>query len=131
MKKRILITDDSKSWLMYNAELINQLYGETVEINLAQSASEAMEIINSSENNPFSLIITDLQMESDYEPLCAGEWLIEEIKKNKKYQTVPIIIISAMSTIKNTAEKYNAEYIPKNQLVNNKLLMKLATEKFI
>lgn len=131
MKKRVLIADDSKSWLLFNAEIIHQLYMDNVEIILVKSAKEALDIINENINNPFDVILTDLQMETDYEPLCAGEWLIEKIKGIEKYSHTPIIIISAMGSIKYIAKKYSVEFISKNQLINNKLLLKLMLDKLV
>lgn len=131
MSKRILIVDDTKSWLLFHKDLIHQLYGDLFEITFANSAHEALSIIRHNVDNPFALIITDLQMEIDYEPKLAGEWLVENIKNIHGYFSVPIVIISAMYNIEHIARELNVECISKNLLINNKLLMKFMFEKLM
>jgi len=109
--KRLLIVDDSPSWRRYHKDVIEQIYKDKFEITTASSATEANNIIY--EDIPFDVILTDMQMESDYLPLFAGEWLIEQIQKMKSYKKCRIIIISAAYNIKFIAEKYNIEYIRK------------------
>ena len=99
MYKRILIVDDTKAWRMFHIDLIEQLYGDTFEITVASSASEALNIIKHNTRTPFYIILTDLQMEPDYEPKLAGEWLVEQIKQIKEYSFSKIIIVSAMYNI--------------------------------
>ena len=105
MTKKILIVDDTKSWLLFEINLIKEIYGDFFEITAVSSAREAYNIILKNLDNPFHIILTDLQMESDFEPLIAGEWLIEHIKQIKEYSRVPIVIVSAM---------HNIELIAKN-----------------
>ncbi len=131
MNKKILIVDDTKAWLLFHEELINHLYGETFEITTAGSASEAMKIIKQNINEPFSLIITDLQMETDYEPKLAGEWLVEQVQKISAYSSSKIIVVSAMYSIENIAKRLNVECISKTMLIRNKLLMKFMLEKLM
>ena len=131
MNKKILIVDDTKSWLMFHKELINQLYNETFELTFANSANEALSIIKHNTDNPFSIIITDLQMETDYEPETAGEWLIDRIKKIREYSSTKIIIVSAMYNIEHIAKKLEVECISKTILIRNKLLMKFMFEKIM
>lgn len=128
---RILIVDDTKSWLMFHKETLTQLYGDYFQICTADSATEAMDIIRHNQDNPFNIVITDLQMESDYEPKLAGEWLVEQIKAIKEYSRTHIIMVSAMYNIEFIAKKYNVECISKNILVRNKLLMKFMFEKLM
>ncbi len=131
MLKKILIVDDTKTWLIFHKDLIEKLYGDLFEITLANSAMEAFNIIRHNIDDPFCLVITDLQMETDYEPQLAGEWLIEKIKGLKEYSTSHIVIISAMYNIEQIAEKYNVECISKNMLINNRLLLKFVFEKLM
>ena len=128
---KILIADDTKSWLIYHKELIDELYGGFFNITEADSAFNALEIIKRNVLNPFNIIITDLQMEDKYYPKLAGEWLIEQIKNIKEYNCAHIIIISAMYNIEMIAKNYNVECISKNMLVRNKLLMKYMFEKLM
>ena len=111
--KKILIVDDSQSWINYHFDAIRKIFGNQIEIDTAKSASEANDKIYENTNNPYDIILTDMQMENDYAPLYAGEWLIEQIKNIKSYYKTKIIIISATNSIKLIAEKYNADYIPK------------------
>ncbi len=131
MKKRILIADDTNSWLYFHKDTISKLYGDMFEIVTANSASEALSVIKHNLDNPFCLIITDLQMELDYEPKLAGEWLIENIKTIKEYSYTNIVIISAMYNIESIAKKLNVECISKTLLLNNKLLLKFMFEKLM
>lgn len=127
----ILLVDDTRTWLLFHKEIINQLYGKIFQITLADSAKDAYDIIRRNTEKPFDIIITDLQMESDYEPELAGEWLIKQIKNLKEYSRTNIIIISAMFNIEFIAKKYNVECIPKNILIRNKLLLKFMFEKIM
>ncbi len=131
MKVKILITDDTHTWLEFHKNLIRDLYGNIFEITTASSAKEAVEIIQKNSDNPFSIIISDLQMETDYEPKLAGEWLCERVKSMPAYSNSKIILISAMYNIEHIAQSLNVECIPKNRLVNNKLLMKFMLEKLM
>lgn len=128
MKKKILLVDDLKSWLLFEADLLTQLYGDDVEIFYSMSAQKGLEKIMETKDNPFDVIITDLQMETDYDPLTAGEWLVEQVQNIKEYSKTPIIIISAKSDIKFIAQKYGVHFIPKYRLINDKLSIKLLLE---
>lgn len=129
--KRILIVDDTRTWLFFHKEIIRQLYGETFEVTVCTSAAKAMSLINKNMANPYNIIITDLQMENDYEPKTAGEWLIENTKRLNAYSTSSIIIISGMYNIEYIANTLNVECISKQRLVNNKLLIKYMFEKIM
>lgn len=131
MKKKILIVDDTKSWLAFHKDIIQQLYPEMFEITLADSATEALKIVRHNIDNPFSLILTDLQMETIYEPELAGEWLVKHIKNINEYSRCNIVIISAMYNIEFIAKQLNVECISKNLLIHNKLLMKFMFEKLM
>ena len=131
MKKKILITDDTSSWLLFHKELIEELYGNLFEVTTASSAFEALDIIKHNTEDPFVLIITDLQMETAHEPKLAGEWLIENIREIKEYKSVNIVIISAVYNIEQIAKSYDVECISKRLLIRNKLLMKFMFEKLM
>ncbi len=131
MNRRILIVDDTKAWLAFHRELITQLYGNLFEITTASSAYEAIDIVRHNIHNPFSLIISDLQMEMDYEPLLAGEWLVENVQKIRAYDRTHIVLISSMSNIEFIAQKYGVECISKSLLIYNKLAMKYMFEKLM
>jgi CheY-like chemotaxis protein len=131
MNRRILIVDDTKAWLMFHRELITQLYGNTFEITTASSAAEALDIVRHNIRNPFSLILSDLQMEMDYEPLLAGEWFVENVQQIRAYSRTNIVLISSMSNIEYIAQKYGVECVSKSLLIYNKLAMKYMFEKLM
>ena len=131
MLNRILIVDDSEGWRTFHTTLIKQLYGDLFEIISASSAKEAINLVSQNSNNPFPIIITDLQMENDYYPKSAGEWLIKHIKNLNEYKRSEIIIISGMHNIEQIAKQYSVNCISKAMLVQNKLLMKYMFEKLM
>jgi len=110
--KRILIVDDSPNWLRYHEAAISAL-GVDAQIVTANSAREGVEKLMLSIDEPYDIILTDMQMEPDFLPLYAGEWFIKQIKFMKEYKNTKIIIISAASNIRAIAEKYGTDYIPK------------------
>ena len=91
---KILIVDDSKGWRDFHKRTVYQLFGEDTEIVAAESGSDGYDKLLVHEKNPFDLIISDLQMESDLLPKHAGEWLVEKIKTYEQYKNVFIILIS-------------------------------------
>ena len=113
MKKRALIVDDSNKWVLYHKSALIEIFKDNIEIETANSAQEALERLMASIDVPYDFILTDMQMESDFLPLYAGEWLIKQIRFFKEYKNTKIIIISATGNIRQIAENYNTEYIPK------------------
>ena len=111
--KKILIVDDSQNWLNYHSFAIKELYDNEYQIDTANSAHRGIAKITSNIDTPYDIILTDMQMEIDFLPLYAGEWFIRELQMFKEYQNSRIIIISATSNIKQIAEKYSVEYLPK------------------
>lgn len=110
--KKILIVDDSQKWIDYHTIAIQEL-SKDFKIETANSAQNAFSKITANIDNPFDIILTDMQMEIDFLPFYAGEWLIKEIQMLKQYKNTQIFIISATNNIKQIAEKYNVKYIPK------------------
>ncbi|MBQ9246804.1 hypothetical protein IJ182_11130 [bacterium] len=131
MKNKILITDDMPTWLAFHTILIKQLYGELFDITTAASAASALSIALENRESPFSVVITDLQMENNYYPKLAGEWFVENLQTIPEYKTSKIIMISGMYNIEQIAQKYNVECISKSMIVQNKLLMKYMFEKLM
>lgn len=117
--KKILIVDDVPGWVRFHQNNLEYL-NEDIEIDTAYSAREGVAKIEASIDNPYSVIFTDLQMESDFLPKSAGEWFIEQIKTYKKYyKDAKIVIISASPAISRIAEKYKVDYIPKTVVRNS------------
>ena len=84
--KKILIVDDSRSWVAYHKENMLCNYKD-IEIDTALSARDAYDLVFGMVSDPYDLIITDLHMEYD--------------------------ICSAASNIRMIAERYNVDFIPK------------------
>lgn len=111
--KRILIVDDVPGWVRFHEQNIRHLNIPNIEIDTAISAKEALSKLEVSIDNPYDVIFTDLQMESDFLPKYAGEWLIEQIKTFKEYNSTKIVIISASPNIRIIAERNQVLYISK------------------
>jgi len=110
---KILIVDDSQKWVMWHESAVREVFKDNLTIETANCAKQGVEKLTLSINEPYDFIFTDMQMESDFLPLYAGEWFIKQIKFFKEYKNTKIIIISATSDIKNIAQKYDVDYIPK------------------
>ncbi len=113
MKKRILIVDDSEKWVQYHKTALSMLFKDNFIIETANSAREGVDKLMFSLNEPYDIILTDMQMEPDFLPLLAGEWFIKQIQMFKEYKNTKVVIISASPDIKSIAEKYGVDYIPK------------------
>lgn len=111
--KRILIVDDVPGWVRFHEQNIRHLNIPNIEIDTAISAREALSKLEVSSDNPYDVIFTDLQMESDFLPKYAGEWLIEQIKTFKEYNSTKIVIISASPNIRIIAERNQVLYLSK------------------
>ena len=114
---KILIVDDVKGWRDYHSYIMNELF-ESAEIQTAESAREGYDKLLENNECPFDIIITDMQMESDFEPKYAGEWFIEQVKTFKNYKNTRIVIISAAYNIPQIAENYGVDYIRKGTARN-------------
>lgn len=110
---KILVVDDSPNWIRHHVNYLKYIFENSVEITQAFCAKEADQILSCNIDEPFDVILTDMQMESDFLPTEAGEWLIQQIKFYPQYKNSKIIIISASPYIQKIAEKYNVDYIPK------------------
>lgn len=112
--KKFLVTDDSPSWVRHHVFNIKHILGEgNVEIITAYSAREGDMALSSNIDEPFDVIFTDMQMETDFLPLNAGEWLIKQAQFYPEYKNTKIVIISASPYIEKLAEKYGVDFIPK------------------
>ena len=115
---KVLIVDDSPNWVKYHESAVKEIYNNNVKIDVAYSAKQGVERLTASIDEPYDFIFTDMQMESDFLPLNAGEWFIKQIRFFNEYKNTNIIIISAVGNIKQIAEKYNVDYIPKYKCNN-------------
>ena len=110
---KILIVDDVKGWRDYHSYIMNELF-ENAEIQTAESARDGYDKLMENNDEPFDIILTDMQMENDFEPKYAGEWFIEQVKTFKNYSKTRIVIISAAYNIPAIAENYGVDYIRKS-----------------
>ncbi len=117
--KRILLIDDTPGWVRFHKNNIEYLNLPDIEIDVAFSAKEALSKIETAIDNPYDIIFTDLQMESDFLPYLAGEWLIKQIKTyDKYYKNTKIVIVSASPNIELVAKRNEVLYIPKTVIRN-------------
>lgn len=128
---KFLIVDDSLGWLNFHKELLEKIFNpEMISITTVNSAQSGYDKILYSIKNPFDIIISDLQMESDFAPMIAGEWLVREILKFPQYKTSQILLISGMYNIEMTAELLGVNCISKRMLVSgSELPLKLKFEE--
>ena len=117
--KKILLVDDTPGWVRFHKNNIEYLNLPDIEIDEAFSAKEALSKIETAIDNPYDVIFTDLQMESDFLPYLAGEWLVKQIKTyDKYYKNTKIVIVSASPNIELIAKRNEVLYIPKNVIRN-------------
>ena len=110
--KNILIVDDVKGWRDFNMNVMFELFGHDINIDTAESATLAYDYLL--QNKPYDIILTDLQMEENYAPKYAGEWLVEQIKTFNIYSSTKIIMISAAYNVRHIADNLGIECIPKS-----------------
>ena len=111
--KKALVVDDIQGWCDFHAQILYELFNSEISIDKALSAKEGYQKTLENNNNPYDIIFTDLQMESDFDPKEAGEWFVEQIQMLKNYYKSKIVIISASPKIRFIAENYNVDFIPK------------------
>lgn len=116
---RMLIVDDVPGWVRFHRNNLEYLNITNLEIDTANSALQALSKVEVSIDNPYDVIFTDMQMESNFLPKLAGEWLIEQIQMMKEYKNTKIVIISASPSINLIAQKYGVEYVSKYIIRNS------------
>lgn len=117
---KILVVDDMQSWREFHKRALEELFIEHgCEIHLASSAREGLDRLYENTSLPYNLIVTDLQMEDDFSPQYAGEWLVEQIQNLAAYNGSRVIISSGTFNIKHIAEGLNVDYIPKRIACTN------------
>lgn len=116
---KILIVDDVPGWIKFHQTNLEYLGLNKSQIDVAFNANEALSKIEISIDNPYDVIFTDLQMESNYLPKLAGEWLIEQIQMFDEYKNTNIVIISATPSIEQIAKKYRVNYLSKFTVRNS------------
>ena len=114
---KILIVDDVKGWRDYHSSVLSELFSDA-EILTADCARRGYDLLMENNDSPFDIILSDLQMENDFEPKYAGEWFVEQIKTFKNYSKTKVVIISAAYNLKHIAEMLNVDCISKTTARN-------------
>lgn len=130
-QRKILIVDDSRSWLEYHKENLQKIYHGEFTLETALSAREGYDMVYNNLKEPYALIISDLQMEWDFEPKLAGEWFVEQVKKLKEYANVPVILISATYNIRTIAQRLDVNCLPKATAARDLTSYKLAMDEML
>ena len=117
--KRILIAEDSPEWQRVHSALLSKYDKFDLDFVIVPSAADAIELLERNLENSYDMVITDLQMETDYHPQYAGEWLIQKINSMSEYKNVPIVIVSATYNISFIAANLGVKYLSKRSLVNS------------
>ena len=116
---KILIVDDSSGWRLYHKDTLENIFENTeILTDTAVSARDGYDKVLFSANEPYDLIVTDLQMESDFSPMIAGEWLVRQIQNFTQYKNTKILIVSGMYNIEITADLLGVDFISKRMLVS-------------
>ncbi len=115
--KKVLVVDDMSGWRDFNTNVLYELFKDNVDVEEASSAQEGYSKILENNARPYDIVITDLQMENDYEPKYAGEWLVEQIKTLPKYYKTKIIMVSASYNIRSIAENLGVDCISKSTAI--------------
>lgn len=128
---KVLITDDSEGWRNFNRDAVFAIFGEeNVYVVLANSAIDGYDTLLQYDKKPFDLIISDLQMESDFAPMSAGEWFITQVKNTRSHFKSKILIVSGMYNIEYIADKLGVDFLSKRMLVaGGELPLKLKLEE--
>ncbi|MEI8389573.1 MAG: response regulator [bacterium] len=113
--KKILVVDDSPDWRNTHIFALKYHFGKNVEIHSANSAKQGHLIITKNMFAPYDIILVDMEMEEDFTPLYAGEWLIKQIQSLSEYSNSKIFIVSSVGEIAEMAAKYGVNYIPKDK----------------
>lgn len=116
MQKRILVVEDSPQWQKFHKSMLDECTDGGFYLRIASSAREGVEIVE--EEDAFDLIFSDLQMETDFQPMLAGEWFVETVKKSQKTKKSKIVLVSATYNIGFIAAKLGVDYLSKRTIIN-------------
>ena len=115
--KKILIVDDVKGWRDYHSLVLSELFPDSLILK-AESARKGYDLLMENNDKPFDIIISDLQMENDFEPKYAGEWFVEQVKSFKSHNKAKVVIVSAAYNVKHIADQLYGSCIPKPTAYN-------------
>ena len=89
LDKYVLIADDSKPVLKMMAKIMDKL---NVKYKLFNNGQELLDYLSENGPDEVQVIITDLEM-----PITSGFEVIKQVKHNKRFSHIPIIVNSSMS----------------------------------
>ncbi len=114
--KRILVVEDSPQWQNFHKTMLEAHLKEPFRLKIASSAREGLKIVEDEE--PFDIIFSDLQMETEFLPKFAGEWFVENAKNSPKTAKSKIVLVSATYNIGFIAAQLGVEYVSKRTAIN-------------
>lgn len=117
--KKILIAEDSTQWQTFHEKLLKTYTANQITYDMSSTAREGLELAQKNKDNPYDLIISDLQMETEFLPEFAGEWFIKNVKEIPQYKNTPLVIVSAAYNIAFIAHNLGVYFLSKRTLVNN------------
>lgn len=101
---KILIVDDTR----VNLEILVELLGDHYDVSVATSGEKALQMAN---EFVYDLVLLDIMM-----PEIDGYTVLSRLKENPRTEKVPVILISALSDVKNKTLGFNlgaVDYIVK------------------
>ena len=98
LRRHILIVDDE----MINREILGNLLSKDYEVHFAENGKEALDTLLLREHI-YSLILLDLLM-----PVMDGFELLDNIKKNEKLRSIPVIVMTSEKDAEVTSIKLGA-----------------------
>lgn len=98
LRRHILIVDDE----MINREILGNLLSKDYEVHFAENGKEALDTLLLREHI-YSLILLDLLM-----PVMDGFELLDNIKKDEKLKSIPIIVMTSEKDAEVTSIKLGA-----------------------
>jgi len=124
--KRILIIEDTPEWVRTHKNLLGEIFIENPPvIDICFSAKDGFIQALSAK---YDLIITDLEMEKIPNEYYAGDWFLKNILNREQFKETKFLIISGAYNIRDIAEKYKVDYVPKSSLISNPLSLKYKLE---
>lgn len=130
--QKILIVDDSTEWLKFHLQTIRDAFGaDFFGIKTSLNARDAFAKAVENPENPYDLIITDLEMERMFDEDYAGCWLVRNLSCRESLLTTKIIIISSAHNISDIASGFKVDFIPKGDLIHNPLLLKYKIQELL
>lgn len=128
---KVLVVDDSTGWLSFHKNALEEIYGQEIDVDCSISARNGYDMVYNNMAEPYDLIISDLQMESDFAPQLAGEWFVEQVKLLSAYRKTAIIIMSGSINIDMVANSLNVAYLRKSTAARDLNSYKLALDEIL